>query len=90
MKFQDYYDEIGAYIQSKFPAGITQETADDICESLIEEFSEANIPITLRAKLVGERAEVQAAIPTHLQLPLITYIRTRKMEVTGVFHGAFH
>jgi hypothetical protein len=82
--FTEYYDEVGAYIQSKFPEGITQETADGISSSLMEEFEGANLFVPIRAKVVGNRTEVQAAIPTNFQMALLTYVRTKKMEVTGV------
>lgn len=82
--FTEYYDEIGAYIQSKFPDGITQETADGISSSLMEEFDNANLFVPIKARVVGEQTQVEAAIPTSFQMALLTYVRTKKMEVTGV------
>jgi hypothetical protein len=84
MNLQDYYNEIGAYLSSKFPEGITQETANGICASLKEEVFKNGMVIMLEATVQGEQTRLQATIPPEDIRPLLTWVRTKKMEVTGV------
>jgi hypothetical protein len=82
-EFMRMHYEIGCYLNSKFPPGITIATAQSIAESLEEQFQEFGLRIT--PAVMDDQISVQMGLSGEDAMQaLLTKIRTLKMELTDV------